>query len=96
MIRNTYVYRLDVTYPEGSEQPGWEPADWREGLAVDLGRGSAGDGYTPEWCADFTWPRRRTYISAVAAERRKALLERLGAKVTVVRSAPVTWPKVAS
>lgn len=94
MARDVFLYRLDVTYPEGSQRPGWEPPDWREGLAEDIGRAGQGglSGCGADWCADFTWPRRRLYVSKTAARARKRLLERFGATVTIERSLPVEWP----
>jgi hypothetical protein len=93
MARRVFLYRLGITYPEGSQEPGWEPPGWREGLAVDLGRGQPDDDWRPGYCYDFRWPRRRTYLSRAAAERQARLLERCGAKVTVVQSLPVEWPE---
>ena len=86
------VYRLDVTYPEGSRDPGWEPPDWREGLAVDLGYVHVDREVGLEWYPDFRWPRRRFYLNRAAAENRQRLLERCGAKVEVCASDIVNWP----
>lgn len=73
------VYRLDVTYPEGSRDPGWEPPGW------DGGDDLSGDG-------EFRWPRVHPYLSKNGARARAKLLEKYGAKVAIVTSEPVQWP----
>lgn len=30
--RKVHVFRLDVTYPPNSLEPGWEPEDWAPGI----------------------------------------------------------------
>jgi len=85
--RAVYVYRLVISYPPGSQEPGWKPACWdallrdvkdkRERAAVRK-RG-------------FRWPRERKFMSASAAYRRSLLLQWFGATVDVQRSEPVTW-----
>lgn len=71
------VWRLDVTYPEGSDAPDWEPANWIPT-------------YDPE-DRGFEWPRLRLYLSRSGAESRAKLLRGYGATVTVVGSEPVEW-----
>ena len=78
--RQVYVWRLVVTLPEGSDEPGWEPEEW--------------DGYkygdeSPD--RRFVWPRRRLYLNGAAAGQRAALLRSWGAEVVMERSAAVTW-----
>lgn len=79
------VWRLDVTYPEGSLEPGWTPANWPDEHITGRARRKA-------IRAGFRWPHNRPYITPSGAYHRKDLLERWGAKVAVVRSNPVTWP----
>lgn len=78
------IYRLAVTYPEGSREPGWQPPGW--------------ESYDPssplhdtEW-QDFRWPRERKYLSKPGAEHGASVFRRYGATVTIERSDPVTWP----
>lgn len=77
-----FVYRLDVIYPEGSDDPDWAPEGWVEWQAP----------YSPDEDGSFFWPRVRPYLSRSGAEARAALLRKYGATVTVVQSNPVTWP----
>jgi len=86
----TRVYRLAVTFPEGCDAPGWEPADWAA-ICDDYGWSDSNYGMRTqrEW---FGWPRRRLSFTRTAAEKRAALLRRCGATVTVEASNPVTWP----
>lgn len=74
----TFVYRLDVEIPEGSDRYGWRPENWEPEVY---------DG--EEW--EFTWPRRRNYLSQTSADRRAQLLRSWGAKVEVLRSQPVEF-----
>lgn len=71
-----YVYRLDVTYPEGvnwlNPPAAWEPGDDPEG-------------------SGFQWPRVHPYLSRSGAKSRADLLVRYGCEVTIERSNPVTW-----
>jgi hypothetical protein len=83
----TRVYRLHVTYPEGSHAPdgipvaGWYPADWQPGGA-----------YLPEeWPAPFSWPRVHLYLSKSGAEKRAKLFHSFGATVEIEESRPVEW-----
>lgn len=81
--RTVYVYRLNIKFPPGSDQPGWRPAD-----------------YDTTWLPEdadlrvFSWPKRRLYLSASAAEKRAAMLRRWGCTVGIDRSAPVTFANV--
>lgn len=80
--RPTYVYRLNVIYPEGVDwrnpPEGWMPmvVDGPEGQDIQT----------------FTWPTRRHYMSREGAEDRARLLRGWGCTVTIERSDPVTWP----
>jgi hypothetical protein len=85
--RPVYVYRLDVTYPPGSQEPGWEPPGW-DALESDT-----------DWFVDrydemrwVGWPQNRLYLSPRGAKRRADLLCKYGATVEIVRSMPVEWP----
>jgi hypothetical protein len=81
------VYRLVVTYPEGSHDadglpvPGWEPPGWTPAAAYDPEEGPA----------PFSWPRSRLYLSKGGAVQRANLLRSFGATVTVEASKPVGW-----
>lgn len=87
MERSVYVYKLKVTYPEGSLEPGWRPpAQASQGWLSGLSR--AARGKRP---GKFRWPRERMFLSGTSAYRRAGRLESLGARVEVYRSAPVTW-----
>lgn len=86
--RPTYVYRLDITYPAGSDQPEWAPPGWEddpESLAYEAETGA-------RITADWHWPSERMYLSRAGAVHRAARLERYGASVTIRRSAAVSWP----
>jgi hypothetical protein len=76
----TRIYRLDIEYPEGSQEWGWEPEDY--------------DGEIPGSyeTAPFRWPAERLYLSRSGASQRAKLLRGWGAKVTVLPSLPVEWP----
>lgn len=89
---SAYVYRLDVTYPPGSDEYGWAPEGWDdapENQEMEPDTGAWGP-------APFHWPAVRRYQSRGGAERRAELLRSYGATVTVVRSNPVTWPAGAA
>jgi len=90
MARRICLYRLDVTYPEGSDDPEWEPADWEticeEREMADHYYGAV---KYPEWSG---WPTPRIYRTRSGAERRRDYLERCGAKVVIHQSLPVEWP----
>jgi hypothetical protein len=93
--RPTYLYRLEIVYPEGSvfdpERPedrrwlDWEPENWQ-------GWGGEWDG-NPDHDDSFRWPRTRLFLSQTAAKRRAELFEKYGAKVTIERSEAVTWTR---
>lgn len=83
----THVYRLDVTYPPRSQEPGWEPPGWEPDYTVGPG-GSDDEFY------QFRWPASRLCLSAATAKRRADLFRKYGAEVTVVRSLPVEWPAI--
>lgn len=87
--RKVYVYRLVVEYPTGSLEPGWEPPGWEPEPYVTYNpEGPDGDG--------FRWPANRLCFSASTAKRRAGLFRRYGAKVTIERSDPVTWPETVA
>ena len=99
--RRTYVYRLLVAHPPEAFKGGvpafysdgspmldwnWEPPGWDEDAANELG---------PDYDR-LRWPvSRRRFLSHTSAKQRAALLEKYGAKVTIERSEPVTWPAIA-
>jgi hypothetical protein len=87
-MKPTYVYRLDIEYPQIS---GALLAIW-DGICEEKGWYD-GDSAEPR---PFSWPAERKFLSKPAASSRKQLLERLGAKVEVVQSLPVEWPGGAS
>lgn len=82
----TRVYRLNVTYPPGSLEYGWEPPEL-SGWAPVLS-------FTPEGEGDdvFRWPQNRACLTLGTAKRRAKLFRKYGAEVTIERSDPVTWP----
>jgi hypothetical protein len=80
-VRTLYVYRLVVTLPEGSDEPGWRPEEYDDQYSR----------YQDDDETQFRWPRRRLYLSSEAAHARANLLRRWGADVKVERSEPVTW-----
>jgi hypothetical protein len=84
MNRAIYVFCLEIEYPEGSDKPGWWPASWYT-LSDETRRKAIEQG--------FRWPPERMYLSRSGAYGRAWLLRWCGAKVTVRRSAPVTWPE---
>ncbi len=80
------LYRLDVTYPEGSDAYDWEPPGWAPE-------------YSPDPYSDdrFVWPTaKRLYTSKSGARTRARLLESYGATVRIVASEPVVWPEVST
>ena len=79
----TFVYRLHVTLPEGSDEPGWEPEGWIADVWYDA------DG---EQSREFSWPRKRHCLSQSTANRWARQLRAWGANVVVERSNPVAWP----
>lgn len=85
--RNVRVFRLEITYPEGSRLPGWVPERWESWLRSlpPLKRRRVRK-------AGFRWPRERMFLSSSGAYDRAALLRAFGAEVQVLRSDPVTWP----
>lgn len=95
-MRHPYLYRLRVSYPEGSHRTeswfgedvlvpvdGWAPPGWRP---------------TPEYMAQFgtdgfIWPKaNQIWRARSSAKRRAELLESYGATVVVERSSRITWP----
>lgn len=86
--RRTYLYRLNVEFPPGIDEVGWEPPGWSDDPEHQVQDPETG-GYE---AVPFSWPLVRTYLSQTAANRRAALLRRYGAAVVVERSDPVVWP----
>jgi hypothetical protein len=77
------IYRVVVdSYPEGSDEPGWRPANWEPFVT----RGPEGDEMQ-----EFSWPPRKNYFSYRSAYDRMLLFERYGASAHVEISDPVTW-----
>jgi len=80
---SVFVYRLDITYPEGSTEWGWEPeGEWWKEL-------SGGQGPGPD--ETFSWPQEHLYLSRSGASKRADLLRKWGATVRVEKSRPVEW-----
>lgn len=92
--RAAYLYRLVVTLPEGADEVGWKPENWEEVCEargwIDMERETGA-----EFTIPFSWPRRRLYMSAAAAEERAKMLREYGATVKIERSNPVTWPNAS-
>ena len=86
----TTLYRLVVTLPEGSQQPGWQPPDWPD-ICDENGWSESHGGATlaREWPG---WPKRRMWFSLAAAAKAAEYLERCGATAVLQHSHPVTWP----
>ncbi len=85
--RETFVYRLDITYPPGSQNgSGYRPYHW-DSILQSLPRLSRRRARR----IGFRWPRERLYLSSSSAYRQAGWLTYLGARVTVRRSDPVTW-----
>jgi hypothetical protein len=80
--RIVYVWRLEVTYPAGSREPGWSPPGWVSGWEPDPDVGEV---------EVFRWPAVHDHLSRSGAETRAELLRRFGATVEVIRSQPVAW-----
>jgi hypothetical protein len=87
LVRQCRVYRLEITYPEGSDAPGWVPACWPELLASIKDRARRRELRR----RGFRWPRERLFLSASGAYKRAGLLTVFGATVFVDASWPVTW-----
>jgi hypothetical protein len=85
--RPVRVYRLDVTYPPGSLEPGWEPPGW-DPLETDTDWVVTPDD-DMAWAG---WPKNRLYLSASSAQRRANRFRKYGATVEVERSELVLWP----
>lgn len=87
---NQRLYTVIVTdYPDGSEEPGWEPAGWQEWLDEQ---------WTPRWPGDeqpeFYWPAIKIYRSRSAAAGAVQRFERWGATAVLAETEPV-WTPVA-
>lgn len=89
MNRKQYVYRLDVTYPDGSLEVGWEPENWASICQDNCWPSTDHDGDT-----SFRWPRERMFLSESAAEARARRLRQFGAHAVVVRSREIQWADV--
>jgi hypothetical protein len=81
-MRPTYVWKLDVEYPEGAHYGGWAPEGWHPD-----------DEYLHRFATDeFIWPSvKSVYASRSGAVDRANLLESYGAKVRLLCSAPLTF-----
>lgn len=92
--RRVYVYRLDVSYPEGSRYDparpddkrwfDWQPEGWSHPDSDDWN----GD---PDADFSFKWPVERMFLSRSAALRRVKRLEEYGAKAVIERSQEVIF-----
>jgi hypothetical protein len=89
----SFVYRLDITKPDGADAPGWEPSEWcdicheHDWLEHDWN-----DDWGSRRTPPFSWPRRRHYLSRAAAEGRADYLRRCGASVHITIGR-VVWPE---
>lgn len=87
-MRHVYVFKLEIEYPEGSQQPGWTPEHWPTPNRL----GSFWRWVLPaDRSKAFKWPKERVWLSSVAAYRRAWLLRSLGCSVVVRRSLRVQW-----
>lgn len=85
--RPVYVYRLEISYPEGSDAPGWLPPRWDQyvrKLPLRTRRKVRRTG--------FRWPRERMFLSSSGAYGRAAQLIRFGCDVEIIRSDAVSFP----
>lgn len=89
MTRAARVYQLDITYPEGSHEPGWRPDLWSDPAYL---RSLDKEQRRRLRRAEFRWPRERMFLSSSGAYGRAWLLRAYGADVEVLASDPVTWP----
>jgi hypothetical protein len=85
--RPVYVYKLVVSYPPGSDEPGWVPFCWNELLAGVKDRRQR----QALRRRGFRWPKERLFLSHSGAWGRAGLLSWCGATVEVRRSGEVTW-----
>lgn len=91
--RSVYVYRLKVTFPPGSSEPGWEPDSW-PAWCEEHGWEDFDSATGARDFPTFSWARflhRKNFLSASSAERRAKMLRTFGALVEVERSYPVAW-----
>jgi hypothetical protein len=90
-MKNLYIYKLVVEYPEGADAPGWYPAvfdnrEVRSLLSIKERWGLRGDK------KNFRWPRTRNiWISHSACWRRAWLLHTFGCRVVILRSDPLSF-----
>lgn len=92
MTRSTYVYMLDVKYPEGSEDPDWMPEVFEDEETTRVFTDHLGrDQFTNSGWTWRGWPRERKYLTRGPAQRRAFFLRLFGCEVTILRSAPVSW-----
>lgn len=91
--RQVYVYRLKVTLPPGSSEPGWEPDSWpvwcEEHAWEDFDSETGARDFPT-----FSWARflhRKNFLSAASAALRAETLRAFGAMVEVERSEAVAW-----
>lgn len=88
-MRPVRVYRLVITYPEGSQVLGWRPACWSDPEFLrTLSRKARRELRGTVFC----WPTERQFLSSSGAQGRASLLRWYGAGVEVYASDPVTWP----
>lgn len=74
-----HIWALSVSYPDGSDEPGWAPPGWQPDS----------DYVTRFHTAEFYWPSvRSAYLSRSSAVRRANLLEKYGAAVRLLRAEP--------
>lgn len=91
--RPRYVYRLKITFPDGSMDangfpvPGWRPKADVLGNPIDPEEALR----LESWSGAVKWPRVRDYLSEKGAHDRAWLFEKWGCLVEVVRSAPVDF-----
>jgi hypothetical protein len=88
------VYKLDIVYPEGSREPGWHPALWRDPAYLRTLTREQRREIRALLRKPFKWPRERRFLSPAGAYGRAWLLRFYGAEVEVYASDPVTWPNV--
>lgn len=84
------VYAIEITYPDGSSEPGWYPPRWNEPeFLATLTKKQRRQ--LPQMKREFRWPHERLFLAASGAAGRAMLLRAYGAQAQVRGSDQVTW-----
>jgi hypothetical protein len=85
------VYAIEISYPEGSGEPGWYPARWTDPEYLKTLTGKQRREIRALLREPFKWPKERLFLAASGAHGRAWLLRFYGAQAEVRSSDPVTW-----